>query len=259
MASWGWQKPLLTDSGGFQVFSLQGMRKITEEGVRFASPIDGAKLFLTPEISMQIQTSLNSDVVMVFDECTPYKIDEEIATHEQAGASMRMSARWAQRSKDAFQEAGNPNALFGIVQGGMYEDLRDESLQRLVEIGFTGTRLAACRLANPRATCEGILADIRTPNLPHNRPRYLMGVGTPEDLVQGVTEWWWICSIASCQRGMRAMAGCLRKMATLRYAMPNTAMTPAHWMINANATPANIFHALTCTTCSEPRKSPARG
>jgi queuine tRNA-ribosyltransferase len=183
----GWQKPLLTDSGGFQVFSLQGMRKITEEGVRFASPIDGAKLFLTPEISMQIQTSLNSDVVMVFDECTPYKIDEEIATHEQAGASMRMSARWAQRSKDAFQEAGNPNALFGIVQGGMYEDLRDESLQRLVEIGFHGYAIGGLSVGEPKSDMRRILADIG-PKLPHNAPRYLMGVGTPEDLVQGVTD-----------------------------------------------------------------------
>lgn len=183
----GWQKPILTDSGGFQVFSLQGMRKITEEGVRFASPIDGARLFLTPEISMQIQTSLNSDVVMVFDECTPYKIGDQVATHEQAATSMRMSARWAQRSKAAFEEAGNPNALFGIVQGGMYEDLRDESLQRLTEIGFHGYAIGGLSVGEPKEDMRRVLADIG-PKLPADAPRYLMGVGTPEDLVQGVSD-----------------------------------------------------------------------
>lgn len=183
----GWQKPILTDSGGFQVFSLQGMRKITEEGVRFASPIDGARLFLTPEISMQIQTSLNSDVVMVFDECTPYKIGDQVATHEQAATSMRMSARWAQRSKVAFEEAGNPNALFGIVQGGMYEDLRDESLQRLTEIGFHGYAIGGLSVGEPKEDMRRVLADIG-PKLPADAPRYLMGVGTPEDLVQGVSD-----------------------------------------------------------------------
>lgn len=183
----GWQKPILTDSGGFQVFSLQGMRKITEEGVRFASPIDGDRLFLTPEISMQIQTFLNSDVVMVFDECTPYKIGDQVATHEQAAASMRMSARWAQRSKTAFEEAGNPNALFGIVQGGMYEDLRDESLQRLTEIGFHGYAIGGLSVGEPKEDMMRVLADIG-PKLPADAPRYLMGVGTPEDLVQGVSD-----------------------------------------------------------------------
>lgn len=183
----GWQKPILTDSGGFQVFSLQGMRKITEEGVHFASPIDGARLFLTPELSMQIQTSLNSDVVMVFDECTPYKIGDQIASHEQAATSMRMSARWAQRSKTAFEEAGNPNALFGIVQGGMYEDLRDESLQRLTEIGFHGYAIGGLSVGEPKEDMQRVLAEIG-PKLPFHAPRYLMGVGTPEDLVQGVSD-----------------------------------------------------------------------
>jgi queuine tRNA-ribosyltransferase len=182
----GWQKPILTDSGGFQVFSLQGMSKITEEGVKFASPIDGSKLFLTPELSMQIQTSLNSDVVMVFDECTPYKIGNDVATHEQAAASMRMSARWAQRSKAAFEEAGNKNALFGIVQGGMFEDLRDESLQALTEIGFHGYAIGGLSVGEPKEDMLRILAHT-APKLPANAPRYLMGVGTPEDLVQGVS------------------------------------------------------------------------
>src|SRR5690606_24515926 len=131
-----WHKPLLTDSGGFQVFSLQGMRKITEEGVRFASPIDGARLFLTPEESMRIQHSLNSDIVMVFDECTPYEVNGRPATQEEAAQSMRMSLRWARRSRDAFDALQNPNALFGIVQGGMFESLRDESLAGLTDIGF---------------------------------------------------------------------------------------------------------------------------
>lgn len=182
----GWQKPILTDSGGFQVFSLQGMRKITEEGVTFASPIDGSKLFLTPELSMQIQTSLNSDVVMVFDECTPYKIGNDVATHEQAAVSMRMSARWAQRSKSAFEEADNKNALFGIVQGGMFEDLRDESLQALTEIGFHGYAIGGLSVGEPKEDMRRILAHT-APKLPVHAPRYLMGVGTPEDLVQGVS------------------------------------------------------------------------
>ena len=132
----GWNKPILTDSGGFQVFSLGAMRKITEEGVKFASPINGDKLFLSPEISMQIQRVLNSDIVMQFDECTPYEIDGRPATELEAAKSMRMSLRWAKRSRDEFNRGENPNALFGIVQGGMYEHLRDESLAGLQEIGF---------------------------------------------------------------------------------------------------------------------------
>jgi len=182
----GWQKPILTDSGGFQVFSLQGMRKITEEGVKFASPIDGSRLFLTPELSMQIQTSLNSDIVMVFDECTPYMINGKIATREQAAQSMRMSARWARRSRQEFDRLGNPNALFGIVQGGMYEDLRDESLSALTEIGFDGYAIGGLSVGEPKQDMMRIL-DHTTPKLPENAPRYLMGVGTPEDLVNGVS------------------------------------------------------------------------
>lgn len=182
----GWNRPILTDSGGFQVFSLQGMRKITEEGVKFASPIDGSRLFLTPEVSMQIQTSLNSDIVMVFDECTPYKINDAVATHEQAAKSMRMSARWARRSRQAFDELGNPNALFGIVQGGMYEDLREESLEALVDIGFHGYAIGGLSVGEPKQDMMRVLEHI-TPKLPDNAPRYLMGVGTPEDLVEGVS------------------------------------------------------------------------
>jgi len=181
----GWDKPILTDSGGFQVFSLQGMRKITEEGVTFASPVDGARLFLTPEISMQIQRSLNSDIVMVFDECTPYKIGDAIATHAQAAQSMALSARWAKRSKEEFERLGNNNALFGIVQGGMYEDLREQSLSELTDIGFHGYAIGGLSVGEPKAEMLRIL-EHTTPKLPQNAPRYLMGVGTPEDLVAGV-------------------------------------------------------------------------
>lgn len=181
----GWNKPILTDSGGFQVFSLQGMRKITEEGVKFASPIDGSKLFLTPEISMQIQASLNSDVVMVFDECTPYKIGEQIASHAQAKTSMELSARWAERSKREFDRLSNSNALFGIVQGGMYEDLRQQSLRTLTDIGFHGYAIGGLSVGEPKEEMLRILRSI-TPELPTMAPRYLMGVGTPEDLVAGV-------------------------------------------------------------------------
>lgn len=181
-----WQKPLLTDSGGFQVFSLEGLRKITEEGVRFASPIDGARLFLTPEESMRIQTGLNSDIAMVFDECTPYMIDGLPATNDEAAQSMRMSLRWAQRSRDTFQQLNNPNALFGIVQGGMYEDLRDESLAGLVDIGFEGYAIGGLSVGEPKEDMMRILAHT-APRMPQNAPRYLMGVGTPEDLVEGVS------------------------------------------------------------------------
>jgi len=181
----GWDKPILTDSGGFQVFSLQGMRKITEEGVKFASPIDGARLFLTPEESMAIQRALNSDIAMVFDECTPYEIDGRAATQEEAAKSMRMSLRWARRSRDAFDKLENPNALFGIVQGGMYENLRDESLAGLVDIGFHGYAIGGLSVGEPKEDMLRILTHV-APRLPTNAPRYLMGVGTPEDLVDGV-------------------------------------------------------------------------
>lgn len=181
----GWDKPILTDSGGFQVFSLKGMRKITEEGVTFASPINGDRMFLTPEESMRIQRSLNSDIAMVFDECTPYLIDDRPATHDEAAQSMRMSLRWAKRSRQAFKDTENPNALFGIVQGGMYEDLRDESLAGLTDIGFEGYAIGGLSVGEPKEDMLRILAHT-TPSLPEHAPRYLMGVGTPEDLVDGV-------------------------------------------------------------------------
>ena len=176
----GWDKPILTDSGGFQVFSLGALRKITEEGVKFSSPIDGRKLFLTPEESMRIQHTLNSDIVMIFDECTPYP-----ATHAQAADSMRMSMRWARRSRDEHSRLENSNALFGIVQGGMYEALRDESLAGLDEIGFDGMAIGGLSVGEPKEEMERILAHT-APRLPTHKPRYLMGVGTPEDLVHGV-------------------------------------------------------------------------
>ena len=183
----GWDKPILTDSGGFQVFSLKGLRKITEEGVKFASPINGDKLFLTPEVSMQIQRVLNSDIVMVFDECTPYKINDRPATEEEAAKSMRMSLRWARRSKDEFVRLGNPNALFGIVQGGMYEHLREESLEGLKKIGFHGYAVGGLSVGEPKEEMHRIMEKIVW-QLPEDKPRYLMGVGTPEDLVEGVSQ-----------------------------------------------------------------------
>ncbi|WP_341678304.1 tRNA guanosine(34) transglycosylase Tgt [Niveibacterium sp. SC-1] len=176
-----WDRPILTDSGGFQVFSLGALRKITEEGVRFASPINGSKLFLTPEESMRIQRGLNSDIVMIFDECTPFP-----ATHEEAAKSMRLSQRWAKRSREEFDRLENPNALFGIVQGGMYEDLRDESLAALQDIGFHGFAIGGLSVGEPKEDMERILHHL-TPRLPNDKPRYLMGVGTPEDLVYGVS------------------------------------------------------------------------
>ncbi|MFZ6649030.1 tRNA guanosine(34) transglycosylase Tgt [Undibacterium sp. TJN25] len=182
----GWDKPILTDSGGFQVFSLGAMRKITEEGVKFASPISGERLFLSPEISMQIQRSLNSDIVMQFDECTPYEIDGRPATLEEAAKSMRMSLRWAKRSSDEFKQGENPNALFGIVQGGMFESLRDESLAGLNDMDFHGVAIGGLSVGEPKEDMMRVLQHIG-PKLPENKPHYLMGVGTPEDLVAGVT------------------------------------------------------------------------
>jgi queuine tRNA-ribosyltransferase len=176
----GWDGPILTDSGGFQVFSLGALRKISEDGVRFSSPINGDKLFLTPEESMRIQRVLNSDVVMIFDECTPYP-----ASFDEAAASMRLSLRWARRSRDEFDRLENPNALFGIVQGGMHEALRDESLAGLAGIGFDGFAIGGLSVGEPKQDMARILAHT-TPRLPAAKPRYLMGVGTPEDLVHGV-------------------------------------------------------------------------
>lgn len=181
----GWDKPILTDSGGFQVFSLGAMRKISEEGVQFASPINGSKLFLSPEISMQIQHVLNSDIVMQFDECTPYLINDRPATRDEAAQSMRLSLRWAKRSKNEFESNKNPNALFGIVQGGMYTDLRDESLAGLTDIGFHGIAIGGLSVGEPKEEMFRILEHTGK-RLPTHLPHYLMGVGTPEDLVTSI-------------------------------------------------------------------------
>ena len=182
-----WDKPILTDSGGFQVWSLGEMRKISEEGVKFASPVNGDKLFLTPEISMQIQTLLNSDIAMQFDECTPYDTRGHITTESEARISMELSRRWAVRCKEEFARLENPNALFGIVQGGMFESLREESLQALVEMNFPGYAVGGVSVGEPKQEMLRVMA--HTPHrLPDNKPRYLMGVGTPEDLVEGVAQ-----------------------------------------------------------------------
>jgi len=174
----GWQRPILTDSGGFQVFSLGTMRKVREDGVAFSSPINGDKLFLTPERSMEIQRALDSDVVMAFDECTAHP-----STRDETARSMALSMRWAARSKAA--HADNRNALFGIVQGGMHEDLRDESIGALTSIGFDGYAIGGLSVGEPKPDMMRVLAHT-APRLPADKPRYLMGVGTPEDLVAGV-------------------------------------------------------------------------
>ncbi len=173
-----WEGPILTDSGGFQVWSLGELRKITEAGVTFASPVDGARVFMGPEESMAVQRALGSDIVMIFDECTPYP-----ATEAQARSSMELSLRWAARSKQA--HADNPAALFGIVQGGMYPGLRAESLAGLLDIGFDGYAIGGLSVGEPKAEMLAVL-DALTPAMPAGRPRYLMGVGTPEDIVEGV-------------------------------------------------------------------------
>jgi queuine tRNA-ribosyltransferase len=186
-----WQQPMLTDSGGFQVWSLGGSdgkgRKISEEGVRFASPVNGDKLFLTPEVSMQIQTVLNSDIVMQFDECTPYETKGAPTSERDARSSMELSLRWAQRSRDEFERLANPNALFGIVQGGMFENLRAASVEAMVELDLPGYAVGGVSVGEPKDEMLRIMA--HTPHLlPSHKPRYLMGVGTPEDLVEGVAQ-----------------------------------------------------------------------
>ena len=174
----GWDGPILTDSGGFQVFSLGDMRKISEEGVKFQSPVDGSKVFLDPEKSMAIQRKLGSDIVMIFDECTPYP-----ASEEEVRDSMELSLRWAARSKRAHGD--NPSALFGIVQGGMHAQLRRESLAGLVDIGFDGYAIGGLSVGEPKEEMMAVL-DVMQPLLPRDKPRYLMGVGTPADLLEGV-------------------------------------------------------------------------
>ena len=175
-----WHRPILTDSGGFQVFSLGKLRKITEEGVKFQNPINGERIFLSPEKSMEIQYDLGSDIVMIFDECAPYP-----STFDYTKKSMEMSLRWAQRSRDRFDQLGNQNALFGIVQGGVFEDLRQVSLEGLVKIGFDGYAIGGLAVGEPKQDMHRILEYV-CPQLPMDKPRYLMGVGKPEDLVEGV-------------------------------------------------------------------------
>jgi queuine tRNA-ribosyltransferase len=175
-----WQAPILTDSGGFQVFSLAELRKLSEEGVSFRSPVNGDAVFLSPEISMQVQTHLDADIVMAFDECPPYP-----ATVDQARQSMELSMRWAKRSRDKFNRLGNPNALFGIVQGGTHLGLRQQSLDQLAHIGFDGYAIGGLAVGEPAPERERVLEALE-PRLPRDRPRYLMGVGTPADLVQAV-------------------------------------------------------------------------
>ena len=183
----GWNRPMLTDSGGFQVWSLGEMRKISEEGVKFASPVNGDKMLLTPEVSMQIQTVLGSDVVMQFDECTPYETKGQLTTEAEARASMELSLRWAERCRTEFARLENPNALFGIVQGGMFEALREASLDALVAMDLPGYAVGGVSVGEPKDEMLRIMA--HTPQrLPAHKPRYLMGVGTPEDLVQGVAD-----------------------------------------------------------------------
>ncbi len=176
----GWDRPILTDSGGFQVFSLAHKRKITEQGVTFASPVDGSKVFLSPEESMRIQRALDSDIVMIFDECTPYPAEEKVARE-----SMELSLRWALRSRQAFDAQENPHALFGIVQGSVYPELRKRSADALIGIGFDGYAIGGLAVGEPEHERNAML-DTVCPFLPEDRPRYLMGVGRPEDIVEAV-------------------------------------------------------------------------
>ncbi len=181
----GWAGPILTDSGGFQVFSLARRRKLTEEGVTFASPVDGARVFLSPEESMRIQRVLDSDIVMAFDECTPYEVDGRLTDAAEVERSMQLSMRWAERSRRAFDALRNPNALFGIMQGGVNEEARERSARCLVEIGFDGYALGGLAVGEPEDARNHTL-DVAVPMLPDGRPRYLMGVGRPEDIVAAV-------------------------------------------------------------------------
>jgi len=181
----GWNGPILTDSGGFQVFSLAERRKLTEEGVTFASPVDGSRVFLSPEESMRIQTVLDSDIVMAFDECTPYTVDGKPVDAGVVRESMELSLRWAARSRRAFDALGNRNALFGIVQGGVHDDLRARSADGLLAIGFDGYALGGLAVGEPEAERNATL-ESTVPKLPADKPRYLMGVGRPEDIVEAV-------------------------------------------------------------------------
>jgi queuine tRNA-ribosyltransferase len=182
----GWDKPILTDSGGFQVFSLGALRKISEEGVTFASPINGDKLFMSPEVSMEIQAVLNSDIAMQFDECTPYEMKGQPTSEKTAHSSLELSLRWGDRSLKRFRELNTGNGLFGIVQGGMFENLREFSLDAVSQQGFDGIAIGGLSVGEPKPEFERIL-NFTAPKLPEHMPHYLMGVGTPEDLMLGVS------------------------------------------------------------------------
>jgi queuine tRNA-ribosyltransferase len=181
----GWDLPILTDSGGFQVFSLGALRKITEEGVTFASPVNGDRLFMSPEVSMEIQAILNSDIAMQFDECTPYETNGVLTDEKTVKTSLELSLRWGERSIRRYRELNQTNSLFGIVQGGMFENLRSYSLEKITEQGFDGIAIGGLSVGEPKPDFERILKYIG-PQLPAHQPRYLMGVGTPEDLVFSV-------------------------------------------------------------------------
>ena len=249
----GWERPILTDSGGFQVFSLGPLRKVTEEGVAFASPVNGDKLFLSPEMSMQIQRVLDSDIVMVFDECTPYP-----ATRDEAAESMELSLRWARALARRVGGCGNPNALFGIVQGGMYDDLREASLAGLTDIGFDGYAIGGLSVGEPKEEMLRMLAHT-APRLPADRPRYLMGVGTPEDLVAGVVAG---IDMFDCVMPTRnARNGWLFTRfgdIKIRNASYRTDTAPAGRDVRLPRLPPFLPRA-TCTTCSVSTRSSARG
>jgi len=207
-----WKGPILTDSGGFQVFSLGKMRKIEERGVTFNSPANGAKIFMGPEESMEVQRKLGADIVMIFDECTPYP-----AEHSVAKESMELSMRWAKRSKEAHGD--NPAALFGIVQGGMYEDLRKTSLDGLTDIGFDGYAIGGLSVGEPKDEMMATL-DYTEPHMPKDKPRYLMGVGKPEDLVEAVRRGIDMFDCVMPTRNARN-GFCFHAKGSLSYAMPS--------------------------------------
>ena len=186
----GWSGPILTDSGGFQVFSLGALRKVREEGVTFSSPLNGERLFLSPEIAMQIQHTLNSDIAMQFDECTPYKVNERLTTEREATHSMQLSMRWANRSWQEWQRLDSNNLLFGIVQGGMFTHLRDQSIAGLREIPFPGYAIGGLSVGEPKAEMQRIL-EHTAPQLPVDKPRYLMGVGTPINILENIARFVW--------------------------------------------------------------------
>ena len=248
----GWDSPILTDSGGFQVLSLGALRKVREDGVAFASPINGDRLLLTPEKSMEIQRALDSDIVMVFDECTPYP-----ATRDETARSMELSLRWA-RALERRARRGTANALFGIVQGGMHEDLRDRSVEGLVGIGFDGYAIGGLSVGEPKDEMLRVLAHT-APRLPADRPRYLMGVGTPEDLVAGVRGGVDMFDCVLPTRNARngwlfTRHGDIR-IRNARHRSDTAPLDPTCCVLYM----PQLFARRTCTTCSASTKSSARG